>query len=261
MKDILFTTNPIPKMTKDAGLLGIEIPDLADHWGLELSYRLRDDFFEAWINDTTLFADYVSRLSPVVIEKLLKNDQLERFHIPIWNITLPLFLEEAKELKINHDEDHKLFSLAKLLLHPPHGIKWQRLSDAAKYAYKSWSIGTQLESVFESDRDNKRISFWKRKITDIDEVIEIQYRGETGALAMTIGKYQFVEFKDIGAIYVYQANRISIPRRVSNLAELKHKTKVIRPGFGTQNGEGWIAHQGTRWPHYADKLVKEALKR
>jgi hypothetical protein len=240
----------------------IPFQDIPDRIGMVEPYRLREDSLSLLCEDKNLFNSYLKVLSLEHIMAILKNDQLQRLHNSIWNYSLPLYVKEAKQQKIKSDTDHPLFSIAKLRLKPTKSPQWIRLSEQARLAYQDWALGARLEAFFKQDTNNARILFWKGHLRNIEEIKEIDYRGTIGAFSIAIGKYEFVEFREVGAIYVYHKGSIRIPKSVTNLdRDLKFREKVVNAGIGVEYGEGWIAHLGKVWTGRVTKLINEALKK
>jgi hypothetical protein len=238
----------------------IPLQDIPKRLGMPEPCSIREDSLSCLCNNKSLLESYLRVLPLQSVQAILKDDQLQRLHAPIWNYTLPLYGEEAKEQKKRDDTDHPLFSLAKLRLRPTRSPQWLRLSKEAKTAYQEWALGSRIESFFEQDSNNARILFWKRHIRNIDELKEVNHRGSIEAFSATIGKYDFIEFKDVGAIYVYPKGTINIPNRTSDLSTLKFRNEVVHAGVGVEYGEGWIPHHGHIWTQRAAKLINEALR-
>jgi hypothetical protein len=261
LKSAFFADDPIKELFAAAAKDNIEFDRLASYWGLKLPYRIRDDAIRAFFDDTEILVTYLKGIDSSKIIKLLNNYDLQIIHTKIWDVVLPLFVSIAKEIKIENNEDHEIFSLAKIRLEPPKSAKWHKLSEKAQTAYKEWAIGSQLESIFYFDPHNHRVRFWKQYITQIDEITEIQQHDYTEAISMSIGKYLFIEFREMGAIYVYPKGSVSIPNTVSNLDHLKFRNLIVNAGVGKENGEGWIPHLGATWYKYAEKMVQRALQK
>ncbi len=238
----------------------IPLQDVPARLGMLQPFSIREEALSYLSNNKDLFDSYLKTLPLESVLATLKDNQLQRLHTPIWNYTLPLYGEEAKEQKTRNDTDHPLFSLAKLRLKPTKAPQWIRLSKDAKNTYQEWALGARLEAFFDEDTNNTRILFWKRHLRNIDEIKEVNHRGSVQAFSIAIGKYEFVEFRDVGAIYVYRRGSVRLPNRVTDLNELKFREKVIKPGVGVEHGEGWIPHIGEKWLDRANKLINEALR-
>lgn len=239
----------------------IPLQEIPDRIGMAEPYSIREDSLSYLCNNKGIFDSYLKVLPLEAILSIIRNDQLQRFHTPIWNYTLPLYGKEAKEKKIKDDTDHPLFSEAKLRLQPTKSPQWLRLNNEAKLAYQEWALGARLESFFDEDTNNTRILFWKRHIRNIEEIKEVNHRGSIEAFSIVIGRYEFIEFREVGAIYVYPKGSARIPKRVVDLNELKFRKKVVNAGMGVERGEGWIAHLGRVWPDRVNKLINEALRK
>lgn len=237
----------------------ILLSQVPERLGMPTPNRLREDAFSLLCNNDEFLGRYLAKLHLNSLIELLKDEQLQRLHAKIWNNALPLHVVEAKRQKIDYDHDHPLFALAKVKLQPTKSPQWLSLSDSARNAYQEWALGTRLESFFDKDSSNERVIFWKRHIRYIEELKEIECRGHMGAISILIGEYEFVEFLDIGAIYVYKRGKVKIPSWVRNLDALKFRTKVVNAGMGVEHGEGWIAHLGKVWPQRVNKLINVAL--
>jgi len=238
----------------------IPLQSIHERLGMHNPYLIKEDSFSHLCNNKHLFDSYLKHLSLQAILSILSNGHLQRFHTAIWDYALPHYLKEAKAEKRKKSEDHALFSKAKLRLKPSRSPQWLRLSNNAKEAYKEWAFGERLEEFFDKDTDNERILFWKRYIRHMDNIKEITCRGELEAFAISIGRYEFIEFRNIGAIYAYSKGAVKIPNRVSDLSELKFRNKVVHAGTGVDRGEGWVPHQGKMWLKRANKLINEALR-
>ncbi|MEA1979845.1 MAG: hypothetical protein U9N54_02585 [candidate division Zixibacteria bacterium] len=261
-KSVYFSGKVVNNLVNEIIKNKVPIDKIPNKIGLDKPYRIREDALSLLCEDKGYFTRYISSIDLGSIIDLLCDEQLKRLHTPVWNTALPKFVEEAKEIKIEEDEDHELFALAKMKLTPTKSPQWQRLSEKAKMAYQEWAIGTRLEAFFEEDTDNKRILFWKRYIRHINKIKEIEYRYEIAAFSIEIGKYEFIEFRDIGAIYVYPKGKVRIPNSVTNLdRDLKFRDKVINPGAGPEHGEGWVPHWGNVWTERVNRLIKIALSK
>lgn len=239
----------------------ILLTDIPNALGITNVRQLREDVIKAICENKEILSNYLGRISIEAIIALLNDDQWQSIHTSIWNHTLPLYCNEAKALKIDQDEDHPLFELAKRKLQPPNSPKWLRLNDEAKTAYKEWALGATIEAFFLEDSNNERVKFWKRYLKVIDNIKEIKVRGSVEAFCIEIGGFEFVEFRKIGAIYVYKKGSVKIPSKVRNLdKELKFRHMVVNAGVGTENGEGWIPHQGNVWLERANRLINLAIR-
>ena len=256
-REIFFNGNVTENIAQYIIQQKIPLQEVAGRLGMLEPYSIREDSLSFLCGNKSLFSSYLKALPLEAILKILKDDQLQRLHTSIWDYTLPLYGPEAKEQKIKDDIDHPLFTLAKVRLQPTKSPQWIRISEPAKASYQDWAIGSRLE-VFLGDSD--RIRFWKRQLSKIDGVKEVTYRGYVEAFSIVIGKYEFIEFKDIGAVYVYPKGIIRIPSRVTNLDDLKFRDKVVNAHMGVENGEGWIAHLGRVWPNRINRLINEALR-
>jgi hypothetical protein len=239
----------------------ILLTDIPTVLGLDNVRQLREDVIKTICHNNEVLSKYLERISTEAILDLLNDDQWQSIHTPIWNHSLPLYCDEAKTIKIDQDIDHPLFELAKRKLQPPDNPKWLSLNDEAKAAYREWSLGATIEAFFLEDKDNERVRFWKRYIKVIDNIKEIKVRNEVEAFCFEIGAFEFIEFRNIGAIYVYSKGSVKIPSRVRNLDnELKFRHLVVNAGAGIENGEGWIPHQGRVWLERANKLINIAIR-
>jgi hypothetical protein len=238
----------------------IGLSDAPAKLGMIKTYRIRDDSLKMLCSDETMFISYLETLSLKSIMELLKNEGLQRVHSKVWDYAIPLYFEEAKEEKLRNDTDHPLFEMARRQLKPTKTPQWLRLSNKAQELYQEWALGARLEAFFQDDTDNQRILFWKRHLRYIDDIKEIEYRGDIEVFAITIKSYVFVEFKEVGAIYVYEKGVIPIPNKITNLESMKYRDKVVNAYHGSDRGEGWIAHQGQIWMNRANTLINKALK-
>jgi len=260
-REVFFKGNVVKNIADFIIKNKVSLKSIPENIGMEKPYRIREDALSFLCDDIKYFKRYLQYLDLESILSILKDEQIKRLHTAIWNNTLPFYCEEAKEMKIKNDTDHRLFSLAKLRLNPNKSPQWLRLNNEAKMAYQEWAIGARLEAFFDEDTDNERILFWKRHVRHISKIKEIEYHNEIAAFAIEIGKYEFIEFRDIGAIYVYSKGSVWIPTKVNSLdKELKFREKVINPGIGTQHGEGWVPHWGKIWAERVNRLINKALE-
>jgi len=238
----------------------IQLQHIPERLGMPEPFAIRQDAISCLCNNDHYFTSYLSVLHLESILSILDDDTWQRSHTPLWNYTLPKFRQEAIKQRNQNDTDHPLFAKAKLHLRPITSPQWLRLNNDAKEAYQEWALGARLEAFFDQDTDNKRILFWKRYLRFIARIKEVEYQGSIGAFAILIGKYEFVEFRDIGAIYVYEKDAIKIPSRVTSLESLKHRHKVIHGRRPPHVGGGWQPHLGNVWQERVNRLIKEALR-
>ena len=195
----------------------ILLTDIPTVLGLYNVRKLREDVIKTICHNKEVLSNYLGRISKEAILDLLNDDRWQSIHTSIWNHVLPMYCEEAKALKIEYDEDHVFFELAKRKLQPPNNPKWLSINDEAKAAYREWALGATIEAFFLEDRNNERVKFWKRYIKVIDNIKEIKFRNEVEAFCFEIGAFEFIEFRKMGAIYVYKKGAVKIPSRVRNL--------------------------------------------
>ena len=192
------------------------------------------------------------------ILQLLKHERLVVYQHHIWTYSILKYFDSAMNLKLKN-EDHKLFSEAKLQLGSiitPTGepsFKWMKISDDAKKMYQSWLIGHRIDKFFGGLDD--RSVFWRSQILQITNVSEVFKAGEIYGFFINIGKYVFLEFKTVGAIYIYSINDIRIEKHITNDLQVKIRNKVINSG---EDNEGRIRHQG-QWQNKTMKFIRMAL--
>ncbi len=207
--------------------------------------------------------NYLKMYKPSRLVELMQTKKYEGVKRQIIDGGIHAYYDDAVK-----DRNHLFYQYIKRNIGHPDEFKfksqWMGISDAAKAQYRQWLIALEIEDFFSNvSGDHERLAYWKRKIKYISAAYKIfgKYDNDPRCLVMRIKKYNFFEFPQKGnALYVYEAEKVELHNRISNVKELKDPDMVVsihNATFGMIKGR--IRHTG-RWTSKVDALILAAGK-